>query len=272
MVHCLGAEILSGSCPFRNMFCSSSAAAYPKEDGKIRPLAVGELIYRVLLRLLLRANEWEKLLLVNQLGVGSSGGVEPVHHWIQLALDRKLDSPYAHLISLDFTNAFNTADRSILAKVILSKSKGLYKVARWAYGQPSDLLFRDSVGDIVRLSSSQGVRQGDPLGPLLFSLAVQPLLKNLQSFLGENHATISYLDDINILSMDDQIIPKVNNFLLQRGCSIALNLAKSRTIALSEINQRGLNYLALALVLLRLAAPSLPIKSLPRLPSLRSYP
>ena len=43
------------------------------------------------------------------------------------------------------------------------------------------------------IASEEGVQQGDPLGPLLFCLAVQPLLRSLASEL-----TLGFLDDFTI--------------------------------------------------------------------------
>ena len=44
-------------------------------------------------------------------------------------------------------------------------------------------------GDQVLLSA-EGVQQGDPLGPLLFCITIQPLIQNLQS-----QFKVFYLDD-----------------------------------------------------------------------------
>ena len=78
LLHCLCSEIAAGTAPVPELFCASVLVAIPKKDGKVRPLAIGELVYRVLFKLLLRTNEWGKLLLDYQLGVGSRGSVEPV--------------------------------------------------------------------------------------------------------------------------------------------------------------------------------------------------
>jgi len=50
------------------------------------------------------------------------------------------------------------------------------------------------------LQSATGVRQGDPLGPLLLSLAIRPLLDRLSTFLGTDHLVLAYLDDVYVLS------------------------------------------------------------------------
>ena len=64
--------------------------------------------------------------------------------------------------------------------------------AEWCYTDPSHLFFGPG-----SISSESGVQQGDPLGPLLFSLALQPLIEQLQSSRAEGglQLVFSYLDD-----------------------------------------------------------------------------
>ena len=54
-----------------------------------------------------------------------------------------------------------------------------------AYAQPSSLFCRDHI-----IQSSEGVQQGDPLGPLLFCLTIHPMLLKLHS-----EFKVFYLDD-----------------------------------------------------------------------------
>lgn len=239
MLHCLCSEIAAGTAPVPELFCASVLVAIPKKDGKVRPLAIGELVYRVLFKLLLRTNEWGKLLLDYQLGVGSRGGVEPVTRWIDLAAEGRLPPGITHLAALDFSNAFNSIDRLSMADAIRRRSKPLYRVARWAYGTPSDLLLRGCAGRIEGLKSAQGVRQGDPLGPLLFSIAIRQLLEDLEEHLGPQYRILAYLDDIHIMGPDNRIAERVAEFLQRRDSSIALNLAKCRTMDLAQLRTDG---------------------------------
>lgn len=70
----------------------------------------------------------------------------------------------------------------------------LYKAATWAYNKPSVLV--TPVGNM--LASAEGICQGDPLGPLLFSLRFRPTLEEIQRRLPEV-ILIAYLDDLYAL-------------------------------------------------------------------------
>jgi hypothetical protein len=88
----------------------------------------------------------------------------------QRALDNFLGRPFTHLTSLDFSNAFNTVDRREIASGLRRFAFSLYRAGKWAYGTPSDLILTNrNTGATHSLSSAQGVRQGDPLGPLMFT-------------------------------------------------------------------------------------------------------
>ena len=64
---------------------------------------------------------------------------------------------------------FKVVDRTEMLAQVYLKLPGLYTWVEYCYSHPAHLFF----GSIVLLSMA-GVQQGDPLGPLLFSL-VHPL-------------------------------------------------------------------------------------------------
>ena len=64
--------------------------------------------------------------------------------------------------------------------------------------------------------SREGVQQGDPLGPLLFSLTIQPLLTELKS-----PFRLSYLDDLTVGGQDATIATDVDN-IVNKGAELGL--------------------------------------------------
>ena len=72
------------------------------------------------------------------------------------------------LVKLDMENAFNTMDREAMLAAIRSTFPHLAPWADFSYGVHTGLWL-----DGKQLDSCRGVQQGDPLGPLIFSLALQ---------------------------------------------------------------------------------------------------
>ncbi len=69
---------------------------------------------------------------------------------------------------------------------VLMKAPDLLPFAYCSYRYPS-LLF---LGGDFTISSKEGVQQGNPLGPLLFCLAIHDIIVNLKS-----RFNVCYLDD-----------------------------------------------------------------------------
>src|SRR5689334_6856502 len=93
------------------------------------------------------------------------------------------------------------------------------------------------------IDSAQGVRQGDPMGPLMFSLGIRSLLRELAAILGPERLILAYLDDIYILSPDDLALEQTLAFFDERQPSIRLKPAKCKMLALEDIRTDGLEIL-----------------------------
>ena len=75
-----------------------------------------------------------------------------------------------------------------MLKSVLDIIPELYPFFHQAYSIPSVLKF----GDML-LSSQMEPQQGDPVGPLLFGLPMQPVLHSLESAL-----RVGFLDDLTL--------------------------------------------------------------------------
>ena len=101
---------------------------------------------------------------------------------------------YAYV--LDFKNAFNAIKRSSLAVALRAHAPRYYRLAAWAYNDYSPLVMRCG-DDLEIIPSAEGVRQGDPLGPFLFSLCLRAKLLALNGHVAmdPNDKVMAYLDD-----------------------------------------------------------------------------
>ena len=108
------------------------------------------------------------LLHPDQLVVALPGGAEiGVHTLRQYVNHSHCDDKL--VAKIDFRNAFNTIRRDRLLAEVKEHTPSMYKRIWESYSSESYLYF----GDKDLLHSKEGVQQGDPLGPLLFSLGIR---------------------------------------------------------------------------------------------------
>jgi hypothetical protein len=241
-VHTLTGLVVAGTAPGQAVMCAGRLNPLRKPDGGLRPIAVGDVIYRLVTKAIIRHSNRRDFLLPYQFGVGSKGRVEPIVRAVEHALEGTLDRPYAHLTPIDVSNAFNTVDRRDIAEGLRQYAPVLYRAGRWAYGCTSSLVLSSPEGRHT-ITSAQGVRRGDPMGPLMFSLVIRSLLRNLASTLGPDRLILAYLDDIYILSPDDLALEQTLAFFDERQPSIRLIPAECKTLALEGIRTDGLRML-----------------------------
>ena len=177
-------KVLSFMVP---IFYGAGLIALSKEDGGVRPIAIGHTIRRLAGKVAMSKmkEKYPALLYPNQLGVALPGGAEIGVHTLRQFVN------HAHsednlVANIDFRNAFNSIRRHKLLAEVKEHTPSLYRMIYQCYSTLSYLYF----GDKDLLYSKEGVQQGDPLGPLLFSLGIRDLLKSCKS-----EVNIWYLDD-----------------------------------------------------------------------------
>lgn len=179
-------------------FAGARLTPLKKRDAGVRPVAVGETLRRVISSILTtrvrdRARENPAPL---QVGVAISGGCEAMEHPTRRVVRRLHEDPTQGLLKIDLKNAFNLVNRNSFLAETRQHLPELYKWTEYCYAEDHPHLW---VGDWM-LRSVLGAQQGDPLGPLLFALALQPILTRLQEHLEDKfpHGTnmlCFYLDD-----------------------------------------------------------------------------
>lgn len=170
-------------CP---LLYGASLIALGKKDGGIRPIAIGNVFRRLVAKLACVSvrNAAGDILSPVQLGFGTKNGCEIIIHSVRSFLNLHANSQKV-LLKIDYANAFNCIERDSLLCSIKEKIPQLYAFLWQAYRNESELFFKSDI-----LSSCRGVQQDDPLGPLIFSLALHPIIEKLKSDL-----KLFYLDD-----------------------------------------------------------------------------
>jgi Reverse transcriptase (RNA-dependent DNA polymerase) len=101
---------------------------------------------------------------------------------------------------------------------VYEKLPGLYRWVEYCYSQPAHLFFGSCL-----LASMAGVQQGDPLGPLLFSLVLHPLALKIQEQFPSLDLCVWYLDDGTIVGPVDEVYG-VFKLLQAEGPALGLHL------------------------------------------------
>ena len=140
------------------------------------------------------------------------------------------------LVKLDFANAFNTVSRQAVLDAAVAHFPGLARWVAWCYGKASSLQF----GSSTTLQSAGGVQQGDPLGPLLFAAALQPLASSLRA--GQLDLSFFFLDD-GVIAGDVAAVQQALQEVERRGAAIGLrlNLAKCEVVGVGRLDASTLS-------------------------------
>jgi len=211
--------LMEGIIPdaIRPYFFGGRLVALDKKGGGVRPIAVGLVVRRLSSKL---ASSYATGLLAAtlsplQVGVGVLRGVEAAVHATRAFVNSM--SSTDSLVKLDFINAFNCVRRDSFLEAVAHHIPDAYPYVHAAYCETSFLGYEGHV-----VPSAEGVQQGDPLGPLLFCLALQPVLTSCRAEL-----RIGYLDDLSLGGDLHQLGLEVDN-LRSSAAEIGLTLNASK--------------------------------------------
>ena len=133
------------------------------------------------------------------------------------------------IAKLDFANAFNNLHRDVMLEAVYKTVPEIYKFCHLSYSQPTKLKYGSR-----SISSEEGTQQGDPLGPLLFCITIQPLLDKLRREL-----VVGNIDNIaigvHISTVDEDVTIIKRN---RPSLGLHLNITKCELISsLSGLNR-----------------------------------
>jgi hypothetical protein len=201
-----------------------------KKDGGTRPIAIGETIRRLAAKLVLQHLDFP--FAPFQSGIKTNQGMEKIIHQVRRIVDSSISQPSLWknkaILKVDLKNAFNNISRSSFLKIVQYCFPSFMPFISSCYDQTSELIF--SSGDFIH--SAEGVQQGDPLGPALFSLVLQSLILKIDC---ECSTDLNrwYLDDGVLIGTPEEL-QKCIRIISSFGAGITLNLSKCEIFTLDS--------------------------------------
>lgn len=205
----------------------ANLCALNKKDGGLRPIAVGCVFRRLTGKLCCQAvqEKSRQYFQPYQLGFASKRGCEAVIHATRTFIKERQTSNDI-LVKIDYKNAFNCVKRDILLENIKKNVPELYHFLWQCYASPSLLFFGNRT-----ISSQVGCQQGDPTGPLIFSLAIHQIILKLNANL-----KLFYLDDGTISGDAESVLKDVNTLITEsQNIGLTINPKKCELFFISGI-------------------------------------
>ena len=149
-------------------------------------------------------------------------GIELLYHHVQLLLEGR---PDYIVLKTDVKNAFNSLHRHHLLEQVSNFHPEIYPHVRQMYSHSSSLVYQQ--GDcIVIIPFEEGIHQGDPLGPALFSTGIHSVLSDLKGSF-PTVRVLAYLDDIFLVGEKDDVLSSLD-YLRPAFSNIGLQISSSK--------------------------------------------
>ena len=198
---------------------------HQKPDGGVRGIATGTSFPRLVARTLARqfGKAVEATCAPFQFALSTRASTDCVGHAIRAVADA---NPVCTVLSIDGIGAYDHVYRSaMLAKLHEVPSlQGLLPFVRATHATPTSYVWEDEAGVQHRIIQAE---QGDPLMPLLFSLAIHDPLQQAQREFRADENLFAFLDERVTASDRSCMLTQASNFTQgRRACGIGRPCAR----------------------------------------------
>ena len=130
-----------------------------------------------------------------QFALSTRAGVDCVALMTRVLTDLDED---AVVSSLDGVGAYDHVSRARFFEELAERADlaPMLPFVRLWYSRPSSYMWKDDAGVVHHIPQAEGVEQGDPLSPLLFSLAIHAALRRASEELQPGERLFAFLDDV----------------------------------------------------------------------------
>ena len=167
------------------------------------------------------------------MGVACPHGTEKVVHGLRKCIEEHWGDEDFVMLKMDMRNAFNLISRQALLSECYLFFPELLPWASWCYGSQPYLWL-----PLGHLTSESGVQQGDPLGPLFFSLVLHKVIAAIDADDDCLRLILQawYLDD-GVLAGPKHAVLRALSIIEDLGLSLGIfiNLSKCDLFSHSDV-------------------------------------